>query len=55
METRSKKNKKHIDKMISQGNALNVKDVVSCFDFALSRSRGVNIRDLVVLPTNQNL
>jgi hypothetical protein len=41
--------------MISQGSALDVKDVVSCFDFALSRGRGVNIRDLVVLPTNQKL
>ena len=50
-----KKNKKYIDKMISKGSALDVKDVVSCFDFALSRGRGVNIRDLVVLPTNQNL
>ena len=50
-----KKNKKYIKKMISQGSALDVKDVVSCFDFALSRGRGVNIRDLVVLPINQKL
>ena len=50
-----KKNRKYIKKMISQGSALDVKDVVSCFDFALSRGRGVNIRDLVVLPTNQKL
>ena len=49
------KDKKYIDKMLLQGKALDVKDVVSCFDFALSRNRGVNIRDLVILPTNQNL
>ena len=49
------KNKKYIKDMINKGNALDVKEVVSCFDFALSRGRGVNIRDLVVLPTNQKL
>ncbi|MDB4184230.1 SDR family oxidoreductase [Alphaproteobacteria bacterium] len=49
------KNKKYIENMIKKGNALDVKDVVSCFDFALSRGRGANIRDLVILPTNQNL
>lgn len=49
------KNKKHIDQMIKGGKALNVKDVVSCFEFAFSMSRGANIRDLVVLPTNQLL
>tara|TARA_B100001059_G_scaffold228656_1_gene260105 strand:- start:174 stop:902 length:729 start_codon:yes stop_codon:yes gene_type:complete len=49
------KNKKYIENMINKGNALDVKEVVSCFDFALSRSRGANIRDLVILPTNQNL
>ncbi|MGA0943949.1 MAG: SDR family oxidoreductase [Alphaproteobacteria bacterium] len=49
------KNKKYIDKMIKKGNALSVQEVVSCFDFALSRERGSTIRDLVILPTNQNL
>ena len=49
------KNKKYIENMINKGNALDVKEVVSCFDFALSRGRGANIRDLVILPTNQNL
>ena len=49
------KDKKYIDSMIKKGNALDVDEVVSCFDFALSRGRGANIRDLVILPTNQNL
>ena len=49
------KDKKYMTNMIKKGNALDVKEVVSCFDFALSRGRGVNIRDLVILPTNQNL
>ncbi len=49
------KDKKYIENMIKKGNALDVKEVVSCFDFALSRGRGANIRDLVILPTNQNL
>ena len=41
--------------MIKKGSALDVKEVVSCFDFALSRNRGSNVRDLVILPTNQDL
>ena len=49
------RDKKYINNMIKEGNALDVKEVVSCFDFALSRGRGANIRDLVILPTNQNL
>jgi ribitol 2-dehydrogenase len=49
------KNKKYINKMIKTGRALDVKEVVTCFEFALSRNRGSNIRDLVILPTNQNL
>jgi ribitol 2-dehydrogenase len=49
------KDKKYIDSMIKKGNALDVEEVVSCFDFALSRGRGANIRDLVILPTNQDL
>lgn len=49
------KNKKYIKSMIKKGKALDVNDVVSCFDFALTRSRGANIRDLVILPTNQDL
>jgi ribitol 2-dehydrogenase len=49
------KNKKYINKMIKTGRALDVKEVVACFEFALSRNRGSNIRDLVILPTNQNL
>ena len=47
--------KKYITNMIKKGSALDVSEVVSCFDFALSRGRGANIRDLVILPTNQNL
>ena len=49
------KNKKYINKMIKTGKALDVKEVVSCFEFALTRNRGSNIRDLVILPTNQDL
>ncbi len=49
------RDKKYINNMIKEGNALDVKEVVSCFDFALSRGRGANIRDLVILPTNQSL
>ena len=49
------KNKKHIKGMIKKGKALDVQEVVSCFDFALTRSRATTIRDLVILPTNQNL
>jgi len=49
------KNKNYISKMIKTGKALDVKEVVSCFEFALTRSRGSNIRDLVILPTNQDL
>ena len=49
------KNKKYISNMINKGKALDVKHVVESFEFALSRDRGVNIRDLVILPTNQNL
>jgi hypothetical protein len=41
--------------MIKKGNDLDVQEVVSCFEFALSRGRCANIRDLVILPTNQNL
>ena len=49
------KDKSYMFDMIKKGSALDVKEVVSCFDFALSRGRGANIRDLVILPTNQNL
>ena len=49
------KDKSYMFDMIKKGSALDVKEVVSCFDFALSRSRGTNIRDIVVLPTNQSL
>ena len=49
------KDKKYMTNMIKKGSALDVSEVVSCFDFALSRGRGANIRDLVILPTNQNL
>ena len=49
------KDEKYMNDMIKKGSALDVKEVVSCFDFALSRGRGANIRDLVILPTNQNL
>ena len=43
------KNKKYIDTMIKKGNALDVKEVVACFDFAFSMQR------FVILPTNQSL
>ena len=49
------KNKKYISNMINSGKALDVKDVVESFEFALSRNRGVNIRDIVILPTNQHI
>ena len=49
------KNKNYINKMVKTGKALDVKEVVSCFEFALSRSRGASVRDLVILPTNQDL
>ncbi len=49
------KNKRYIKNMIKSGKALDVQDVVESFEFALSRNRVVNIRDLVILPTNQNL
>ena len=50
---KTEKNKiKHI---VKKGTGLHVKEVVECFDFALSRNRGTTIRDLVVLPTNQSI
>ena len=50
---KTEKNKiKHI---VKKGTGLHVKEVVECFDFALSRNRGTTIRDLVVLPTNQEI
>ena len=50
-----KKDKKLIKNKINKGEALMVEDVVECFDFALSRPRHVTLRDLVVLPRNQNI
>ena len=47
--------KKKINHLVKKGTALRVKDVVECFDFALSRERGTTIRDIVVLPTNQEI
>ncbi len=49
------KNKKYIKNMIKRGKALDVKNIVASFDFALSLDRSANIRDLVILPTNQDL
>ena len=49
------KNKKYIKNMITKGKALDVKNIVASFDFALSLDRSANIRDLVILPTNQDL
>ena len=50
-----KKDKNKINHIIKKGNGLSTDDVVDAFDFALSRKRGVTIRDLVILPTNQNI
>ena len=47
--------KNKINHLVKKGSALKTKDVVECFDFALSRNRGITIRDLVVLPTNQKI
>ena len=50
-----KKDTKLIEKKIKNGEALTVEDVVDCFDFALSRPRHVTLRDIVILPRNQNI
>ncbi len=50
-----KTDKNKINHLVKKGAALRTKDVVDCFDFALSRDRGTTIRDLVVLPTNQKI
>ena len=50
-----KTDKNKINHLVKRGAALRTKDVVDCFDFALSRDRGTTIRDLVVLPTNQKI
>ncbi len=49
------KDKNKIKHLVKKGTALNVNEIVECFDFALSRNRGTTIRDLVVLPTNQDI
>ena len=49
------RDKDKINHLVKKGTALRTKDVVDCFDFALSRERGTTIRDLVVLPTNQDI
>ena len=43
---------KHISK---KGTGLMTKHVVEAFDFTLSRDREVTVRDLVILPTNQEI
>ena len=50
-----KKDKKLIKNKINKGEALRVEDIVDCFDFALNRPRHVTLRDLVILPTNQDI
>ena len=50
-----KLDKQKIKHMTNKGTALKTQDVVDCFEFALNRKRGVTIRDLVILPTNQNI
>ena len=50
-----KADKQKIKHMTDKGTALKTQDVVDCFEFALSRKRGVTIRDLVILPTNQDI
>ena len=50
-----KTDKQKINNMVAKGNALKTQDVVESFEFALSRNRGVTVRDLVILPTNQNI
>ena len=49
------KDSKKISKEISKGNALGVLDVVESIMFTLSRPRNVTIRDLVILPRNQDI
>ncbi len=50
-----KKDKKLIKNKIKNGDALTVNDIVECFEFALSRPRHVTLRDIVILPRNQNI
>ncbi len=50
-----KKDNNTITKKTKKGDALAVEDVVDCFEFALSRPRHVTLRDIVVLPRNQNI
>ena len=49
------KEKNKIKHLVKKGTALNVEEIVECFDFALTRKRGTTIRDLVILPTNQDI
>ncbi len=50
-----KTEKNKIKHLVKKGTGLNVTEIVECFDFALSRNRGTTIRDLVILPTNQDI
>ena len=50
-----KKDVKKITKQILNGDALQVSDVVDTIKFSLSRPRNVTIRDLVLLPRNQDI
>jgi ribitol 2-dehydrogenase len=49
------KDSKKINKQISKGDVLGVLDVVESIMFTLSRPRNVTIRDLVILPRNQDI
>ena len=51
----AKKDIKKINKQVMKGNALQVSDVVDAIKFSLSRPRNVTIRDLVLLPRNQDI
>ena len=50
-----KKDIKKINKQVLKGEALQVSDVVDAIKFSLSRPRNVTIRDLVLLPRNQDI
>ena len=50
-----KKDKKIIEQKVKKGDALQTKDVVNSINFALNQPRNVTIRDLVLLPRNQDL
>jgi len=50
-----KKDIKIINNKVKKGDALQVSDIVDTVKFTLSRPRNVTIRDLVILPRNQDI